>query len=482
MSSLPNINHLRRDSSNSNYSGEQTIVDGMIEKAVLERIDGSKQDKVDRLEQLSIAIAVCKEKLRDQSLQATPDGTPTESLDLNLKKLLMEKLVEYGLEKQNLQDAQEQSMEYKKIRGHDFTAQSARGKNPCCEVCLHTIWRLVQYWRRCRTCGMRVHEKCLDSVKRDCASMVGLRVDFEYDTTITPELGLHVQKFRCAECEQHIVFDSSSAKEPRLCGLTGLYYCPDCHWNDEWPIPARLIHNMDPTPHPVCRSTKQLLAITQNKPLISLHDYNPRLFALHSGLKKVHRFRKDFLVMKCYFVSCKNARSLRILQYLRKHQHFVEDSRLYTLNELRDISTGRLCNELEDIHTVFRKHIEEECETCRGNGFYCELCDSNKKEKNQLLFPFSEGVSMCSKCCFVFHKKCFDAAEQNCPSRTLPQSAMEHSLLMESAMELSQQTRSEEVLSQTTRSAVEPSPTTTSEMVPSQCTALPSAMELSRPA
>lgn len=44
----------------------------------------------------------------------------------------------------------------------------------------------------------------------------------------------------------HKFFEGGAAdEEPRLCDYNGHYYCPRCHWNDEWIIPARVIHNWD---------------------------------------------------------------------------------------------------------------------------------------------------------------------------------------------------------------------------------------------
>ncbi|KIH44573.1 hypothetical protein ANCDUO_25401, partial [Ancylostoma duodenale] len=48
-----------------------------------------------------------------------------------------------------------------------------------------------------------------------------------------------------------------------------------------------------------------------------------------------------------------NAAKLRILQYLNRHQHFVEGADMYS--------------------------VADECEICAGNGFYCEMCDDADK-------------------------------------------------------------------------------------------------------
>lgn len=39
--------------------------------------------------------------------------------------------------------------------------------------------------------------------------------------------------------------------EARQCDYTGLYYCCNCHWNDQAVIPARVIHNWDFEPRKV---------------------------------------------------------------------------------------------------------------------------------------------------------------------------------------------------------------------------------------
>ncbi|ETN80499.1 hypothetical protein NECAME_09123 [Necator americanus] len=214
------------------------------------------------------------------------------------------------------------------------------------------------------------------------------------------ERGLCAQNYVCAECEAPLAYEGHTSQQPRLCEYTGLLFCSKCHWGDQWSIPARIIHNMDARPRPVCRAAKQLLALVDNRPLIDLSE----------ELKRVQQLRRNFLLMKCYFISCRNAAKLRILQYLNRHQHFVEGAEMYSLADLRELCTGNLLRDLEDIHTVFRRHIEEECEICTGNGFYCEMCD----ERDQVLFPFSENVAMCQKCLAVFHAKCFEKRSSNC--------------------------------------------------------------------
>ncbi|GMT19499.1 hypothetical protein PFISCL1PPCAC_10796, partial [Pristionchus fissidentatus] len=378
--------------------------ENFVEMEVFDVVDQARRDNsaLTRKEEIKIALDFCKEKLR---LLSESD----EKEERNLRQGYLDKLIQLGLEKQTIEDEDGEKEEVVRVRGHSFVIQPIRGRNPTCEVCMTTIWKLMHAWRRCKYCGLRTHDKCSSEVRRVCASSLVARRDFSLRTSICQEKGLAAQNYRCHECAHPLSFDASSALEPRLCDYTGLYFCSSCHWNDQMSIPARLVHNLDSEPRPVSRAAKQLLTIIDNRPLIPLATANPMLIKLNSSLKRITRIRSDFLFMKCYFVSCRSARQLRILQYLCRHQHFVESAELYTMAEMRDLVSGKLLEEMEDIHHVFTKHITEECETCMGNAFVCELCPDK-----QIIFPFSDSVSMCCKCLAVFHHKCFEINSRFC--------------------------------------------------------------------
>ena len=207
-----------------------------------------------------------------------------------------------------------------------------------------------------------------------------------------------------------IISDEGSEFEPRLCDYTGHYYCRKCHWKDEMIIPARILHNWDFTSRQVCRSSKKILVVAMKRPIIEIEKMSPMLVQYVDGISELCKMRKQILFMKCYFMSCKWAKKLRILQYLNRYQHFVEGSDLYTLDDLIQLGVGNLIHDLKEIMGVFRKHITEECETCKGHAFICELC-TNK----EFLFPFNESVSICRECCAVFHEPCFSRVSRRCP-------------------------------------------------------------------
>lgn len=363
---------------------------------------------LDRVAELALAVEFCKNQLRasDQNEESSDN-----------RRLLMEKLIDCRLQMQRLKEEAEdagkkaESERDVKFRGHEFVLQSARGRNPYCEVCMMTIWRIIQRWRRCKVCGLRSHEKCVSSTIRDCAGVIVSNSNFRPRTEFCIEKGLDAQNYTCAECSHPLRFGGPPDAEPRLCDYNGCYYCPRCHWNDEWLIPARVVHNWDCEKYKVCRSSKQLLSVIDKKPLFNIGQLNPHLLKFVTQLNRINKLRHNILLMKCYFVCCREARKLRILQYLNRRQHFVDNAEWYSLADLRDLAEGRLLPEIEQIVSIFSEHITRDCLICQGNGFICELCSNDA----EVLYPFSEGVSACRDCCAVFHKKCYEVKGKRCP-------------------------------------------------------------------
>uniref|UniRef100_A0A7E4V764 Phorbol-ester/DAG-type domain-containing protein n=1 Tax=Panagrellus redivivus TaxID=6233 RepID=A0A7E4V764_PANRE len=360
-----------------------------------------KQSGLDRREELHIAIDLCKKKIVE--MDESDDAKRQQILDL---------MVELRLELEQVEEiqAKDPAASVTRWQGHEFVLQSLRGRNPYCETCVSTIWRIAQAWRRCIKCGFRTHDKCVKKVNDKCAAWIVGKPGFEFDLRICPEKTLLSQNYECFSCNRAISYESGSDAEPRLCDYTGQYYCKKCHWNDNMIIPARVVRNWDFQPRVVCRSVKKLLITASKKPIIQLEKLNPALPSYIHSVSEICKLRKQILLMKCFFLCCRSARNLRILQHLNRYQHFVESSDRYTMEDLIALHSGNLLQEIQDIVKIFRKHITEECETCRGNAFVCELC-SNK----ETIYPFDDSASTCRTCCAVFHKTCFSTASRRCP-------------------------------------------------------------------
>uniref|UniRef100_A0A0R3S3Y9 Phorbol-ester/DAG-type domain-containing protein n=1 Tax=Elaeophora elaphi TaxID=1147741 RepID=A0A0R3S3Y9_9BILA len=383
-------------------------IDNLINREVDEIIshEKGKKDGVTRCAELELAVAHCKKRLR----KISGNERSVERMQL------MEKLVQCQLEldalKEDLSDPVKkiQALRAVTTMGHHFSLQSATGRNPYCEVCLSTIWRLIQRYRRCNNCGLRSHDKCVQHVLRYCAGTKASDVLFRPRTEICEERGLDVQNYKCAECHHSLQFDGATDNEPRLCDYNGHYYCPRCHWNDEWFIPARIVHNWDFGKYKVCRATKQLLVIIEKRPIFNILKLNPGLMNYVDQLAKINKLRQSILLMKCYFICCKVARKQRILQNLRHRQHFVENSDMYSLMDLIDLYQGRLLPDIEGIIRIYTEHITKDCLICKGKGFICELCDDAT-----VIFPFFENVAVCRNCLATFHEECFNRKSKHCP-------------------------------------------------------------------
>uniref|UniRef100_A0A915E7D5 Phorbol-ester/DAG-type domain-containing protein n=1 Tax=Ditylenchus dipsaci TaxID=166011 RepID=A0A915E7D5_9BILA len=398
---------LQTEDSGSSKLGETTVrqedvdyqsdYENFVDTQIVHLIHQEREKNKDltRADELGIAIDFCKKYLIQSSVEK---HRRTEEV--------LAKLVELKLELEQLKEfpvSQNEGELIKKVRGHEFTIQSASGRNPYCEVCLTTIWRLIVPWRRCKICGFRAHDKCVSEIKRGCVSLKISKQQQPLSLVICPENSLMAQNYECAECFAPIGFDEGSSCEPRLCDYNGKYYCKKCHWNDE-----------------------MLLVVLEKKPIIDLNKENCVLFKYVNTLDKMRKLRSSIMLMKCYFLCCRKARKMRILQHLNPYQHFVESDNKYTLDDLVQLAHGKLLHDIELIVDIFKAHITMQCEICKGNAFICELCDLKEP-----IFPFSKKVSMCQECCCVFHQNCFERVSKRCTRCTRRKSRKASIVLVE---------------------------------------------------
>ncbi|VDI80656.1 Hypothetical predicted protein [Mytilus galloprovincialis] len=349
-------------------------------------------------EELEMAIENCKEMISI----AQPHS--------DRMKNLVQKLIQLRLKLQELKEGPEPvSSDIKIVLGHKFTIQESRNAKHYCEKCNAMILGVIQAWLRCADCGYSCHEKCVNGIKRTCASLK-VAENGIFCLSICPDRGLSAQNYRCAECRSHISFKSGFS-EPRLCDYSGNYYCELCHWNDTMVIPSRVLHNWDFEPHKVCRASKQFLKLMTDKAVMRIQDVNPMLFNYVEELSEVKKLREELLIMKKYLLLCKNAMSEKFLLMLKGRQHFVENSDVYSMQDFLDIQSDKLLGDLATIHSAWAQHIKTDCELCRARGFICELC----KDHTETLFPFDSVAIVCSQCSYVLHRHCFIKKGSQCP-------------------------------------------------------------------
>lgn len=222
---------------------------------------------------------------------------------------------------------------------------------------------------------------------------------------ICPEIGLHAQAFSCVDCDEEI--DSTTA---RLCHYDGRYYCHRCHTgSDLLPIPARVLRNWDFTPKPVSKSSASKICFLRTKPvLFNLFQFNSMLYGFIEKLVDIKQIRERIRSMLRYLEVCGQPNKPYLIPVPK---HFLNGELLnfFTLNDLYDIN--HVHEFLERLQSIMNAHITRDCESCRGKGFYCELC----KDLQDILYPFSRNGVCCSKCNSVFHKNCFQRKKKNCP-------------------------------------------------------------------
>ncbi|KFD67622.1 hypothetical protein M514_11515 [Trichuris suis] len=354
------------------------------------------------MEELDKAIAKCK----DLVLQTSPLSVA--------RKQLIKQLVELRQRLQELKEGNVGSPIVSTVNGHQFVNKgNALPERRFCECCGGLIWTIVQPWHFCRLCGFYVHGKCLDSVKRTCASVVAAELPV-YESEISPEKGLAAQNFLCADCRRPIATDPASMIRPcfsaLLCHYSGLYFCTICHWNDQMVIPARVLHNWDFNKYAVSRRSKQFLRLMQKRPVFRLESLNRSLFDHSEELRAVKKMRSQLMLMKPYLRSCREAAKQCLIARLRPYVHFIDSQDAYSLQDLIDIVESTASIHLRKTLDTFIHHIKQECVICNGNGYICEFC-----QDQTVLFPFDDNVTRCLRCGWIFHRICFDKNNGICP-------------------------------------------------------------------
>ncbi|XP_064016234.1 differentially expressed in FDCP 8 homolog isoform X1 [Pogoniulus pusillus] len=274
------------------------------------------------------------------------------------------RLIHLRLKLQELKDPDEDEPNIRVVLEHRFYKEKSKSVKQMCDKCSTIIWGLIQTWYTCTGCYYRCHSKCLPLVSRACVR-AKVSHQAEYQLSICPESGLDSQDYRCAECRAPVSLRGVPS-EARQCDYTGLYYCSSCHWNDLAVVPARAIHNWDFEPRKVSRCSMRYLALMVSRPVLKLREINPLLFNYVEELVEIRKLRQDILLMKPYFITCKEAMEARLLLQLQDRQHFVENDEMYSLQDLMDIEAGRLSCSLTEIHTLFAKHIKLDCEPHLG--------------------------------------------------------------------------------------------------------------------
>ena len=78
--------------------------------------------------------------------------------------------------------------------------------------------------------------------------------------------------------------------------------------------------------------------------------------------------------MKVYLSTCRQAQEAKLLMKVEEKQHFIDNSNLYSVQDLIDINDGKLQAYLTAIHDQYLQHITHDCEVgaietlCKHDG------------------------------------------------------------------------------------------------------------------
>ncbi|XP_061189586.1 pleckstrin homology domain-containing family M member 1-like isoform X2 [Saccostrea echinata] len=223
---------------------------------------------------------------------------------------------------------------------------------------------------------------------------------------IANEKGLDAQNYQCGSCKRPIGFIYG---KPRVCTFDGKYYCFECHENEEYYIPAFIIHNWDFRKHIVSKKSLTFLQDIEDHSIIDVYVVNPRLYEHIKEMDQLQVLRKQLCHLKTYLFTCKQSTADEFRKSMWPKEYLYEGIHTYTLADLLQVPSGQLIQSLKKSIKFATKHVYE-CPLCSGKGFICELCHNPK-----VIYPFqTDNTIRCPKCKSVFHKAC-KSDSKSCP-------------------------------------------------------------------
>ncbi|XP_072598462.1 pleckstrin homology domain-containing family M member 3 isoform X2 [Vulpes vulpes] len=153
-------------------------------------------------------------------------------------------------------------------------------------------------------------------------------------TTLSLERGLTAQSFKCAGCQRSIGLSNGKAK---VCNYSGWYYCSNCHVDDSFLIPARIVHNWDTSKYKVSKQAKEFLEYVYEEPLIDIQRENPMLYLHAEPLATVVRLRQRLKSLRAYLFSCRAAVAEDLRRRIFPREYLLQQIHLYSLADLQQV-------------------------------------------------------------------------------------------------------------------------------------------------
>ncbi|XP_033763853.1 pleckstrin homology domain-containing family M member 1-like [Pecten maximus] len=223
---------------------------------------------------------------------------------------------------------------------------------------------------------------------------------------IACEKGLDAQNYKCGGCSRPVGLIYGN---PRLCTFDGMYYCFECNENDEYYIPALIIHNWDFRKHKVAKRNLSFLQDTEDQALINITEMNPKLYEHVKEMEDAQQSRIQLTYLKTYLFTCKQSIAEEFRKSVWPKDYLYDTRDVYSLSDLLQVPSGQLQQSLKKVIKFASKHVYD-CRLCSQKGFICELCNSPN-----VIYPFEVTLTVrCPRCKSVFHKSC-KTESRHCP-------------------------------------------------------------------
>ncbi|XP_069114407.1 pleckstrin homology domain-containing family M member 1-like isoform X2 [Argopecten irradians] len=223
---------------------------------------------------------------------------------------------------------------------------------------------------------------------------------------IACEKGMDAQNYKCGGCSRPVGLIYGN---PRLCTFDGMYYCFECHENDEYYIPAFIIHNWDFRKHKVAKRNLTFLQDTEDQALINITEINPKLYEHVKEMEDVQQSRMQLTYLKTYLFTCKQSIAEEFRKSVWPKDYLYDTRDVYSLSDLLQVPSCQLQQSLKKVIKFASKHVYD-CRLCSQKGFICELCNNPN-----VIYPFEISLTVrCPRCKSVFHKSC-KTESRHCP-------------------------------------------------------------------
>merc|ERR1712129_206488 len=182
--------------------------------------------------------------------------------------------------------------------------------------------------------------------------------------------------------------------------------------NERAVIPHRVLHELDCRPDTVCCAAKRYLDRMYNIPCIAFSEFGlSDRVQQNKKIKQLQRVLFELTHIKKYLDVCRDKSNV-ISTIYKEYRHHIKYAGSLSLRDCVNIVSFNTGSKLEKLSNKLQKHIRSECDQCRANGFYCEIC----RDSAEIIFSFEYGkVEQCTICNACFHFECWHKENQNCP-------------------------------------------------------------------